>query len=63
MKLSECPCCHKKRKVETRRRLCQYNDDELNWITCCKECKLEDDSHWKEMWEDYYESQGFGGFY
>lgn len=63
MKLLQCSICTKKRKVETHRRLTQYNNDEDNWIACCKECKAEDDAHWKEMWKDYYESQGFGGMY
>jgi hypothetical protein len=50
---SECPCCKKIRKLNKYRRLCRYNDDETNWLTCCAECKKEDDAHWKEMWKDY----------
>lgn len=61
--LTECPCCKKQRKVETRRRLTQYHSDKENWITCCGDCKAEDDEHWKGMWKDYYESQGFGECY
>lgn len=62
MKLSECNICHKKRKVETHRRLTQYNDDTKNWLTCCKDCISQDNEHYKAMWKDYYESQGFGGY-
>lgn len=63
MKLEKCNCCGKKRKLDTYRRLTQYCNDKDNWITCCKDCKKEDDAHWKEMWKDYYESQGFGGYW
>lgn len=62
-KLESCPMCDKKRKLEKYRRMSQYNDDESNWITCCKKCKVEDDAHWKEMWREYYRDQGFGGFW
>lgn len=65
--LTECPCCKKQRNVpdfvQTHRRLTQYHSDAENWITCCKDCKAEDDEHWKEMWKDYYNSQGFGESY
>ena len=58
-----CPICNKCRKLETHRRLCQYHEDSLNWFTCCKQCKKDDDEHWKQEWKDYYQSQGFGGFW
>lgn len=59
--MTKCPVCKKNRKtVETHRRLCQYDCVSLNYITCCSQCKAEDDEHWKEMWKEYYESQGFG---
>ena len=63
MKFETCPVCNKQRKLETHRRLCQYDNDENNWLTCCKECKINDDAHWKEMWAEYHNSQGFGGFW
>lgn len=63
--LTKCPCCNKQRKVQEYRRLTQYCEErsEDNWITCCKDCKAADDEHWKGMWEDYYQSQGVGGFW
>lgn len=58
--LTECPCCKKQGKVEEHRRLTQYSNSGDNYITCCKDCKVVDDEHWKWMWTDYYESQGYG---
>lgn len=60
MKLTECNICNKKRKVEEHRRLTQYADDTKNWLTCCKDCIARDNDHYRAMWKDYYESQGFG---
>lgn len=62
-KLEICPCCKKKRKLTTFRRSTQYTDDSKNWLTCCKDCKKQDDAHFDAQWKDYYESQGFGGFW
>lgn len=60
MKLTECNICKKKRKVEEHRRLTQYTDDTKNWMTCCRDCIVQDNEHYQAMWKDYYESQGFG---
>lgn len=60
---AECPCCKKIKKLQKYRRLTQYHNDEVNWITCCKGCKKQDDEHWNAMWKDSYEYQGFGGCY
>lgn len=58
-----CPCCKETCEVNEYRRLTQYcqERDSDNYIVCCKDCKAEDDSHWEEMWKEYYYSQGFGG--
>lgn len=59
--MTKCPVCKEDCKVVlTHRRLTQYCPDTLNYITCCSGCKEADDEHWKEMWKEYYESQGFG---
>jgi C4-type Zn-finger protein len=56
MTLSECPVCKKTGEVEQYRRLTQYSNDENNYITCCWQCKKEDDAYWQGMWAEYYGS-------
>ena len=31
-----------------------YCDDERNWATLCPRCQEEADTHWDEMWDEYY---------
>lgn len=62
--LAECPCCGEQCEVKEYRRLTQYckERDADNYINCCKDCKIQDDAHWEEMWKEYYYSQGFGAY-
>ena len=64
VQMKECPCCGEIKEVSIHRRLTQYCEErsEDNYIECCLDCKKEDDAHWKEMWAEYYNSQGYGGF-
>lgn len=56
----ECPVCHKScKEVKIHKRLTRYHNFTKNFLTCCAECKEQDDEHWKGMWGEYYGSQGF----
>lgn len=32
----------------------RYVEESRNWVTLCKDCKEENDDHWKELWEMFY---------
>ena len=36
----------------------QYVNEDSNYMDLCPDCRADCDAYWKEMWEDYYSSQG-----
>ena len=59
--LGKCPKC-KRFSISTKRVYIgtSYNDPESNFMILCSECQKEILSIVKDMWNDYYSSQGFG---
>jgi len=55
-----CPLCNKqKENIQVRRLNTRYADDSENWLDSCHECYLEAVEHYRELWGEYYASQGF----
>ena len=42
----------------TSRQMTKYADDNDNFVTLCPTCQEEADEYWKDMWIEYYNSQG-----
>ena len=50
-----CPCCGRVSfTIKNRRMSCRYVEEERNWLYSCNDCYEEEQSHWREMWDDYY---------
>jgi len=41
-------------RAKWRRQNTRYEDDRKNWVYACDECFKEIESHWEEMWSDYW---------
>jgi hypothetical protein len=53
-----CPQCGRylRWSVKTTRRHTQYCEEASNWLTACKECQIEDDAYFDDLWNQYYSS-------
>ena len=40
---------------------CAYQDEEKNYKTLCPECQEASDEYWKQMWDEYYGLNYYGG--
>jgi len=55
--LTECPICHKSYSIRNYRINTAYNNDADNWQESCHDCYLETVAHYRELWNEYYNSQ------
>lgn len=49
-----CVYC-KEPNAHVQRQRTSYVNDISNWTCLCEECAEENDEHWQEMWETYYD--------
>ena len=55
-----CPQCgNRKENIQSRRLNTRYADDSANWLDSCHDCYLEAVEHYRDLWGEYYHSQGF----
>jgi len=55
--LEECPICQKKTTVKNYRINTAYTNDADNWQESCHDCYLDTVDHYRELWNEYYNSQ------
>lgn len=60
----QCPGCGLRNvgPIKKWRRNTSYVDDELNLMTSCVHCIMEDDVNYAHQWADYYNGTGVGGY-
>lgn len=52
---SHCPQCKQPaRNIGRRRMNTAYQNDNSNFIICCRQCFDEAEEYWAERWADYY---------
>ena len=58
--MKNCPICKRtlKERIKERRLCTQYTDDSKNYVTSCFSCFEERNRVYKEMWDEYKNSQG-----
>lgn len=56
-----CPICERDNLCIMSRRLnTAYHDEQDNWLRSCEDCYNERVEHYKDLWSEYYNSQGVG---
>lgn len=50
-----CPCCNRyfRKLVTTERRHTEYCEQRNNYLTACRDCHLDDDAYYDELWKEY----------